>query len=341
MRPGIGRIRDGVRLRGASAARRCWASRGTVIITHGRAKRRMIAHAVGVGATTARERVPERIAEALAADAATPADASAAAAAARRRRWPRPSGPHRPRPGRRTRGLMARSPSARASSARWSGSPRSRSRASCASAAAARLARRARRLAGPGPRPRRRVHVTVWLVARPGQPLVPLTAQVRAAVGAAVERLLGLELAASRSWSMASGPDEPRRDATAAARTTSGAAAPGRRLALAAVFEAEFGQRTADAILERHLADGGRPGRPRSSPASSSRPWSATATVDARITARGPPISGRPAGPDGPRAAPLRPVVRCYTRPRRRPGWRSPSGSSWHGPTVAIRCAGS
>ena len=29
----------------------------------------------------------------------------------------------------------------------------------------------------------------------------------------------------------------------------------GRRLALAAVFEAEFGQRTATAILERHLAD--------------------------------------------------------------------------------------
>jgi N utilization substance protein B len=29
----------------------------------------------------------------------------------------------------------------------------------------------------------------------------------------------------------------------------------GRRLALAAVFEAEFGQRTAEAILERHLAD--------------------------------------------------------------------------------------
>ena len=28
----------------------------------------------------------------------------------------------------------------------------------------------------------------------------------------------------------------------------------GRRIALAAVFEAEFGQRTADAILERHLA---------------------------------------------------------------------------------------
>ncbi|MEI7743597.1 MAG: Asp23/Gls24 family envelope stress response protein [Chloroflexota bacterium] len=39
-----------------------------------------------------------------------------------------------------------------------------------------------------------RVHVTIWLVARPRQRLVPLTAQVRAAVGAAVVRLLGLEL---------------------------------------------------------------------------------------------------------------------------------------------------
>ncbi|MEW6224984.1 MAG: Asp23/Gls24 family envelope stress response protein [Chloroflexota bacterium] len=39
-----------------------------------------------------------------------------------------------------------------------------------------------------------RVHVTVWLVARPRQQLVPLAGQVRAAVGAAVVRLLGLEL---------------------------------------------------------------------------------------------------------------------------------------------------
>ena len=49
--------------------------RGAVIITHGRAKRRMIEHAVRVGATTARERVPERIAEALAADALAEAQA--------------------------------------------------------------------------------------------------------------------------------------------------------------------------------------------------------------------------------------------------------------------------
>jgi len=43
--------------------------KGSVIITHGRARRRMIEHAVRVGATTARERVPQRIAESLAADA--------------------------------------------------------------------------------------------------------------------------------------------------------------------------------------------------------------------------------------------------------------------------------
>jgi uncharacterized alkaline shock family protein YloU len=39
-----------------------------------------------------------------------------------------------------------------------------------------------------------RVFVRLWIVARPGHALGPLTAQVRAAVGAAVERLLGLEL---------------------------------------------------------------------------------------------------------------------------------------------------
>ena len=41
-----------------------------------------------------------------------------------------------------------------------------------------------------------RVTVRLSLVARPGQPLEPLTAQVRTAVGATVERLLGLELEA-------------------------------------------------------------------------------------------------------------------------------------------------
>jgi uncharacterized alkaline shock family protein YloU len=39
----------------------------------------------------------------------------------------------------------------------------------------------------------RRVDVRLAIVARPGQPLVPLTRDVRAAVAAAVERLVGLE----------------------------------------------------------------------------------------------------------------------------------------------------
>jgi N utilization substance protein B len=44
----------------------------------------------------------------------------------------------------------------------------------------------------------------------------------------------------------------PRRDHAGDDRVRSRRA--GRRLALAAVFEAEFGQRTADAVVERHLA---------------------------------------------------------------------------------------
>jgi glycerol-3-phosphate acyltransferase PlsX len=75
MRPGIERIR------GAFDYERAGGSpllgvRGTVIITHGRARRRMIGDACEVAATTARARVPELIAEALGADArrvATPA----------------------------------------------------------------------------------------------------------------------------------------------------------------------------------------------------------------------------------------------------------------------------
>ena len=38
------------------------------------------------------------------------------------------------------------------------------------------------------------VRVRVWIVARPGQALIPLERQVRAAVAAAVERLLDLRL---------------------------------------------------------------------------------------------------------------------------------------------------
>lgn len=38
------------------------------------------------------------------------------------------------------------------------------------------------------------VRIRVWVVARPGHALVPLTRQVRSAVAATVERLLGLRL---------------------------------------------------------------------------------------------------------------------------------------------------
>ena len=41
-----------------------------------------------------------------------------------------------------------------------------------------------------------RVLVRLWVVARPGQPLAPVAAQIRATVAATVERLLGLELGA-------------------------------------------------------------------------------------------------------------------------------------------------
>ena len=69
MRPSIDRIRtvfDYERAGGSPLL----GVKGTVIITHGRAKRRMIGFACEVAATTARARVPELIAEALASDAA-------------------------------------------------------------------------------------------------------------------------------------------------------------------------------------------------------------------------------------------------------------------------------
>jgi glycerol-3-phosphate acyltransferase PlsX len=65
MRPGIRRIRqrfDYERLGGSPLL----GVKGTVLITHGRAKRRMIGFAVEVTAAAARARIPDRIADALA-----------------------------------------------------------------------------------------------------------------------------------------------------------------------------------------------------------------------------------------------------------------------------------
>ena len=64
MRPSIRRIR-GVFDYEVVGGSPLLGVRGSVIITHGRARRRMIEHAVRVGAATARERVPERIGVAL------------------------------------------------------------------------------------------------------------------------------------------------------------------------------------------------------------------------------------------------------------------------------------
>jgi glycerol-3-phosphate acyltransferase PlsX len=70
LRPGIARIRgvfDYERVGGSPLL----GVRGTVIITHGRARRRMISYAVEVAARSAREGIPELIGEALRADRPT------------------------------------------------------------------------------------------------------------------------------------------------------------------------------------------------------------------------------------------------------------------------------
>jgi phosphate acyltransferase len=69
MRPGIRRIRDVFDYERAGGSP-LLGVRGTVIITHGRARRRMVRYGVGVAATMARTRVPELIAEAFASEAA-------------------------------------------------------------------------------------------------------------------------------------------------------------------------------------------------------------------------------------------------------------------------------
>jgi phosphate acyltransferase len=81
MKPGLDRIRaifDYERFGGSPLL----GVKGTVIITHGRARRRMIGFAVGVGVAAARARIPDLIAEAFRGEPTRLADAAAAAAAA-------------------------------------------------------------------------------------------------------------------------------------------------------------------------------------------------------------------------------------------------------------------
>jgi glycerol-3-phosphate acyltransferase PlsX len=74
LKPGVGRIRAAFDYERAGGSP-LLGVRGTVIITHGRARRRMIGYSVAVAATMARTRVPEFIAEAFAGEAATPTSA--------------------------------------------------------------------------------------------------------------------------------------------------------------------------------------------------------------------------------------------------------------------------
>jgi N utilization substance protein B len=86
---------------------------------------------------------------------------------------------------------------------------------------------------------------------------------------------------------MASGPEpRARRDRSSDDRARSRRL--GRRLALAAVFEAEFGQRTADAILERHLAEEGDPEAAVLAREITSNVVRQRDSLDARITAVAP-----------------------------------------------------
>ena len=180
MRPSIRRIR-GVFDYEVVGGSPLLGVRGAVIITHGRARRRMIEHAVRVGAATARERVPERIGEALGGE---PPDEIG-----RLRGAGRDLGGHPV-----TSPMLSVGPGVIRETVRL---------AALEVPGVLRVGRggpRWRDLLGGSPIRVRirdgRVDVTVRLVARPRQPLVPLTAEVRQAVGAAVERLLGMELGA-------------------------------------------------------------------------------------------------------------------------------------------------
>ena len=212
------------------------------------------------------------------------------------------------------------------------GSPRSRSRASSGSA---RRGPPWRAAGWPGPPSGSAsatggVEVAAAVVARPGQALGPLECARSARPSPRRSSACSVWTSApSRSSSMASAADR-----------RSGGRRTGRRLALAAVFEADFGQRTA------RRGPGAPPGRGRerdpdgrrAGPRHRRARWSRTGTRSTRRIEPGRRPSTRSTSwPGWTARCSVAPSVRCYT-PRRRPGWPSPSGSSWPGPTVETRC---
>ena len=304
--------------------------KGTVIITHGRARRRMI----GVRRRRRGDDGPDPRPGADRRGAPPARGAEPAAAGSRRttagrprRRWSPPR--ERPRPDRR-QGRR---------STRWSGSPRSRSRASPASPAAARPGARSspgravvdqhspatasasgldRRPARPGARPARR--------ARSGRPSAPPSSGCSAS-GSSRSRSRSMASGADRAASRASAgrygprlPDRPApRPRARSSRPTSASAPPTRSSSATSPRpRATRGPPT----LARQLVGGGR-----RAPRHDRR----------QIIERSPPSIRSSRWPEWTARCSVAPSVRCYTR-RRRPGWRSPSGSSWHGPTVETRC---
>jgi len=85
-----------------------------------------------------------------------------------------------------------------------------------------------------------------------------------------------------------SGPDRPRPARNRANEDRIRARRAARRLALASVFEAEFGQRTADAVLERHLATEADPETAALARELVAGVLAHRDTLDARITAAAP-----------------------------------------------------
>ena len=85
-----------------------------------------------------------------------------------------------------------------------------------------------------------------------------------------------------------SGPEAPRPARHGGQAEGGGGPAAGGRLALASVFEAEFGQRTADAILERHLATEADPEASALAREIVANVLANRETLDARITAAAP-----------------------------------------------------
>ncbi len=111
----------------------------------------------------------------------------------------------------------------------------------------------------------------------------------------------------------------------------------GRRLALVSIFEADFGQHTAEAVLERHLAESEGD---RETAAFARLLVSETiADRDAidRKSASWRPNTRSSSSPESTAPCCKPPSARCYTPRRRRPELRSPNGSSWHGSTVETR----